>query len=495
MTNYQFSLNSDSIKNWKIPGWLFYKDGLAFWSHRYSDLAVLASLIGLVFITKIEVLEIPYYWDEMGYVRAANSLSQYTLMNIFPGVGPPDQFWGHPPALYLVMALLYRLFGISTAITHILSLSFATIGLYFTYRLGSLLQSKKAGLLAALFLFSSPIYFAQSGMFLADVPVAAFGVMSVFWALKGRYLPYLLSALFLVLIKETAMAVVMSIALYKFWSANEHRIGESLKYGAPLLAIAAFMAAQKITTGSFCCIYGFEISIVSLSPGVMINNLLLQLKWLLIMQNRWIFLLLIVICFIWQKSFRSQRELLLFLMIFAGFILPFTGLYFLPRYIMPMLPFLCLMAVMAIFQLMRNQTLRMLVAISTIFLLITTSWDIHSKANYEWNMRYSEVVDVHQKMVQFIAAKYPTATVLTVFPHVGQLRFPYLGYVSKPINAVPFTPNTPKGDDFDLVMISTQSHIPKNSALAALVQTLVPVKRFGNDHINATLYAKLDTGS
>lgn len=131
-------------------------------------------------------------------------------------------------------------------------------------------------------------------------------------------------------------------------------------------------------------------------------------------------------------------------------------------------------------------------ATSTIFLLITTSWAGNPKANYEWSMKYSEIVDVHQKMCQFIAAKYPAATVLTVFPHIKQLIFPHIGYVSEPIKAVRYKPDKPLDDDFDLVLISTQSDIHENSGLAALVEELVLIKQFGGDQVNSVLYAKLD---
>ena len=51
-------------------------------------------------------------------------------------------------------------------------------------------------------------------MFLADIPVTALGVMSIYFALRKKYIPYLICAVFMVMIKETAMAIVFSLLVY-----------------------------------------------------------------------------------------------------------------------------------------------------------------------------------------------------------------------------------------------------------------------------------------
>src|SRR5262249_22141264 len=147
----------------------------------------------------------PLYWDEMGWATQARWLSQGNLARALPGLRPADAFWGHPPALHLTLALLAKLFGYSIALAHLIAVAFAFVGVWFSFLLGRFLYDAKTGFFAALFLFFSPVYFAQSGMFLADAPVAALGVASIYFALRRNFLAYVLTASYMVFIKETSI--------------------------------------------------------------------------------------------------------------------------------------------------------------------------------------------------------------------------------------------------------------------------------------------------
>ena len=155
------------------------------------DVIALLLLTALVVVAKLPTLHTPYYWDEMSWARAAHWLWEGSLRQALPGSYPPAMFFGHPPGLHVTLAALWKLTGDSDlGVAHGVALVFAVAAVCFTYRLGRLLYDTATGLLAALFLFLSPIFFAQSGMFLGDVPVTALGTMSVYYALRDRYGAY-----------------------------------------------------------------------------------------------------------------------------------------------------------------------------------------------------------------------------------------------------------------------------------------------------------------
>jgi hypothetical protein len=112
--------------------------------------------------------------------------------------------------------------------------------------------------------------------------------------------------------------------------------------------------------------------------------------------------------------------------------------------------------------------------------------------NYEWDMKYLEVVKIHKTMCQYIEEEFPNARVLTTFPHTQQLQRPYLGYVKKPVKVVPFKEERGLGD-FDLILFSIPSDFDQKNMLRdyALRNNLDLIKRSEKDKIISELYANM----
>ncbi len=461
---------------------------------KYDITAFLFFLL-VVFIAKFSTLNTPYYWDEMGWIRAAHWLSQVNLLRSIPGFHPSTTFWGHPPALHLSLASLYKLFGESVWLSHLLILCFSFLGAYFTYLLGTFLYGRKVGIFSALFLFFSAIYFAQSGMFLGDIPVTALGVMSIHFALRKKYIPYLLCAVYMVMIKETAIAILFSLLIYSFLTdghRSKNAFREILKYGLPLLVIAAFSILQKFTTGKFCCIYPFKFQLFELQPNLVIHQVFEISKWLFFYQYRYIFTFLIVLNFIINKAHKSQKELLLFLLIFILSGYSFSFLYFLPRYLLPTLPYFYIMGAWSLIELIKSKRLQTVMGTAITAVLIYSLSGTVLQGNNEWDMKYLEIVKIHKTMCQYIEEEFPNARVLTTFPHTQQLRRPYLGYVKKPVKVVPFKEERGLGD-FDLILFSIPSDFNQKNVLRdyALRNNLDLIKRLEKDKVTSELYANI----
>ncbi len=252
-----------------------------------TDRLVLVALGAIVLAAKLPTLATPYHWDEMLWISFAHELAGLPLWQALPGWHPPQLFAGRPPGLYLSLAALFKLTGPSIWLSHLAIAGFAALGVGFTYRLGALLYGRTAGVFAALFLFLNPIYFAQAGMFLADVPVTACGVASVYWALRRRYVPYLLFALYLLLLKQAALAIILAVSAYVVVTERRRGIAGAARaarpWTAPLLLMGIYYAVQKLTTGSIYV--KLDAPFDAFQPGLLLSQTPLVTRWLFVEQT------------------------------------------------------------------------------------------------------------------------------------------------------------------------------------------------------------------
>jgi hypothetical protein len=425
-------------------------------SNRSWHLLTFCFFAALVFFAKLPILDVPHYWDEMAWVSQGRWLSEGSLLRALPGLRAPDAFWGHPPGLHLTLASLVKIFGYSIVLSHLIPVCFAFIGVWFTFLLGRLLYDTKTGFFAALFLFLSSMYFAQSGMFLADVPVAALGVTSVYFALRRHFFAYFLSATYMVFIKETSIALLVALLLYLFFTARpmtNEKLTVLVKYSVPLLLIGFFFIWQKFATGYFFFIYAptFDIKLLDLTPRLISNRFGTITGSLFIYQHSYIFSSLLALNLIVKRTSRRRPELWLFFLIclFSGY--SFVVLFFLPRYLLPVLPYLCLLGAWSLMELVKSPAWNIPAAI---VLLSGLVWSLATQPftdNAELNLRYLDVVRVHKEMCEFIASEFPHSRTLTAWPHDRQLLQPHLGYVKKPLRVV-----SPPGKDLSPTWLKDQ---------------------------------------
>lgn len=414
-----------------------------FGSQRVPGLvASLAALAILAVLLKMPTLSTPAYWDEMGWLRQAEYL-EHNLLRAIPGLRPAGEFWGHPPGLQLILATIGRGFGVTVITAHALIAIFAALGVCSTFVLARHWYGTATAWVASLLLLLSPVYFAQAGMYLADVPITALGAFTMYFALTNRYVPYLVCAVAMVFIKETAIAMLVALLMYRFAVANPlraARLREVVKYAVPLLSIGAFFVLQKLTTGEFFFIYDFDIELFQLTPDHAWRTAGYITRWLFFEQGRIVFSALIALSLLVSREARQRRELWLFAMVVLLSGYSFSVLYYLPRYLLPILPLFCILSARAVFDLARTPRLRPLAAASALgmagWLLVSRPF----RGTGETSLRYLDVVSMHQSAIDRIATERREARVLTHWPHSDALARPLLGYVTTPIEATRFRP-------------------------------------------------------
>ncbi|MFA5146971.1 MAG: glycosyltransferase family 39 protein [Candidatus Omnitrophota bacterium] len=414
-----------------------------------------ASFAVLVFAAKFGVLNTPFHWDEIGWVNAAHWFSENGLYRSMPGLYPKGLIFGHPPLLSLTAAALYKVFGESVWLTHLSILPFSFIGMLFTYLIGEHFYGRRTGILAALFLFFSPVYFAQSGMFLGDLPVAALGAASVYFMLKKRYGYYLAASLPMVLIKETGITIVIAILAYMLLAERKKAkaiLPEILKYGVPLLVIAIFFVIQKAAAGRpFFIVWDkFKFFVFGLRN---IKLFFMITEWIFFSQLRFVFTILICLNLFLHDGSERRKELLLFslIILFSGY--SFSFLFFLPRYLMSVLPFISIMGAWSFTELVRTRALRDIAGAAMVIMLALSMDKAEDPGTGECTMKYLDIVNVQKAISRFIEEGFPGSAVLTAWPQAEELSNPYLGYVDKPVKTV----RSAGQDGFDLILYSAPS--------------------------------------
>jgi 4-amino-4-deoxy-L-arabinose transferase-like glycosyltransferase len=380
----------------------------------------------------------PYHWDELGaYIAPTHWLLHGSLLRVLPGLHPPYVFFGHPPGLYLSLALLYRVLGETIWVSHSFALAFAFLALYFTYRLALHLFDQTTGLLSTAFLFFTPLFFAQSAMVLGDIPVTAFGVMTVYHFLAGNYRMYVLSALCLVLFKETGLAVIIAVLVYQLLNVRQQpgRVSNAIRYAMPLFVALLFFLAQLATTGSLLPNPYFASHPLLDPSGTKVSRVG---SWMLLRQGRWLPSVLTVMALGLFRRVFWRREFELFSTILGFFLVTFSVAYFIPRYILPTLPYLCIVSAWSITLLARGRFWLQLALGAPIIALSLAHFYCGGKGqhSFENNMEYIDVVNSHREAASYLEKHCADKRILTSWPLSAALTQPYLGYVEQALTVV-----------------------------------------------------------
>jgi hypothetical protein len=427
-----------------------------------------------VLVCKANILNLPYYWAEMAvYIGPSHFLVQNGLWKAIPGFHGLYVFSGHPPGLFLTLACLFNIFGEKIWISHLLAIVCSFGGIYFTYLLASHLCNRVTGLLASLLLFFTPIYFAQSGLVNGDLFITTIGVMCIYFALKDKYSAYLICGIYLVMLKEAAAAIIIALLLYLYFEGKQRpRIKIKLvKYGVPLIVLSIFFIIQKIVTGMFLPNAYFNTYPFWRSPSIQ------SLKWVFYNQGRIILTLLILCISILKIKTYWKKQFALFLLIVLIFVGTYSLIFFSPRYILPTLPYFCILGAYAIVLLFKNTKVLLLV-VATILALFTSQFHGtgSNPSNYETDMQYVDVITTHKSACKYVEKTYSQKRVLALFPLDAEMRQPYYGYVNKPIRIAHIN------EDYDIVVYARQGTL-ENRELKKIIkqQNLILDKKFENN--------------
>lgn len=471
---------------------------------------MLGLLLLTLFILWVPTRSIPYWWDSAGYivVGARNLIAS----NFWPlDVGIPGAY-AHPILFPLLIAVLWKVFGESLLLSHLVNLFFSGLLLTYVFLLGRQLTGNKLhgafiGAIAGMLLLFTPLFYAQLGIIYLEIPATAFAVMTVYYFLKRQFVPYLIASVLMLLIKEVAVFVILVLLfvltletlVIPFVKTRKIQLKKwflaCLLWGSPLLAVALWLLYHKLMFGWWLIPPNSESTLTDkreigpiLQQIVRVGTFLFFYQWRFLMTLFFVVILEeLLIKEKLRRYFWHPNLLSLILLPIAAIVL-FGVTEYLHRYILITLPFFYLLfsyCFITFFKDRSAKTISLIMICCTLIIafLFSTSWNNKRVINswhflpIEDNLEYLDVVDLGRQVSRYLTLYHPDATVLTAFPTNYMLSQPFQHYVKKPFTVVDCNKIKP-GTNIDLVVFHLLS--PPQRICAQLIrdQKLKLIKTF-----------------
>jgi hypothetical protein len=342
------------------------------------------------------------------------------------------------------------------------------------------------------------MFFAQSPMVLGDLPIASLGAMSAFYLFTRRRLAYVLTTIFMLQTKETALATAVAAAIYEFFFTVKEKDGRStfLTHAVPIGTLVAFFGIEFVRARTFKLALYFDYAPFWVfdwrDPVGAVFLILEQARWVtrVIFYGEGRFLLtgmLLLGALHWRKFWKPEFSL--FVLVIALYWTAFSGIVFLPRYVMPVLPFLCIAAAWSVYVFFGKRMAAQYAVVCSaclIFLPFFHRWS--ESGDFETNMRYKKAIVVCKRVSEYLEANFSEARIAADWPLADFLRIPELGYVNTPQQAV-ITAGMRRNEEVSRDLLVYFSLGPSRRTMGLMGRTVgPPLRRFEEDGIFAEVY-------
>jgi 4-amino-4-deoxy-L-arabinose transferase-like glycosyltransferase len=372
-------------------------------------------------------LATPYWWDDGAvYAPGAKWLLDHGF-DARPGVFPSDLSRGHTPLFYVMLAIAYRIGGAGPIAGHLLVFAFAWASLVLTYLLARHMFDWIAGAIAVALLAAMPLFQTMSSMALPEVAMTALTVACFYAFAKGRLGITALLGTILVLVKEVGIACPLAIAgaLFLEHPRNVKRVAISV---IPVAVLALFFAYQKKAEGWFVLPYHAGL----FKEQHSLIDQLGRVAWSVFVSDGRIVAVAAAIAIAAYKRFTfGNRNIVVALALFTimNFVF-FAKMFFLERYVLPVHVCVVVMCGGALALVRWPGVAATAITIGIALSRRSSGSDL---ASGETTFRYLHAVHAHQTLFAKLDDEH---VVLTDWPVTDELRFPFLGWVKKPVRCV-----------------------------------------------------------
>tara|TARA_Y100000034_G_C6905799_1_gene420245 strand:- start:1857 stop:3500 length:1644 start_codon:yes stop_codon:yes gene_type:complete len=295
--------------------------------NRRIEFLIPIFLFLVVLLLKIETFDLSYSWDDFNYViKAVNYVFSVQVTPFLLEYG-----LGHPPFFFLFSGLIFRIFGDSLVVSHLITVVFSFLAVYFTYLIGRELFSKRVGIIAAFVLLFTPMFFSFSSLFYLEMPLTALIIIGLYFAIRNNHYLYVLFASLAILTKEPAIAFVIALLFIKIIKEKD-KLKIGLIYSIPIFVFLLWVLSNKIFYGFF--LLPVSTSLIVIEPVKNLFHFVVVLKILLFDDFRWILTTLFFIQFVSFKKLKEFKNIL-YPLIFSviAFFIFFNVPYLLGRYV------------------------------------------------------------------------------------------------------------------------------------------------------------------
>jgi hypothetical protein len=402
------------------------------YSRRASSLVFFVAFLALMIALHLPLLKFPFHWDELGqFVPASYDLAtdgSLVAHSTLPNV--------HPPGVMAMVALTWRMFGVSVVSARVTMLVVASAGVLFSFLLAIRLCRGAVGapaFAAVLFLIASPIFFSQSEMVLLDMPAMTFTALALLWFLDERYAACAAACVALVLVKETSITTPMVFGAWLLF--REKKIRQALYFVAPAIALVAWLVLLHHKTGHWLGNEEFARDNVggALSFAHIFLAFMGRLHFLFIADGRFIGTIALF------AGFRMLRgkdwQIAAWVAVAQVVIVTVLGYATLERYLIPVLPILY--AAVASAASVYPTSWRWTSHLAMLALLFAGwFWNPPYPFSYENNLAWTDFVALQQDAASYLEVYAPNQRIASAWPFTGAIRVPYMGYVTRRLTSI-----------------------------------------------------------
>jgi hypothetical protein len=426
---------------------------------------IFAVLFVFVFLLHIPLLRLPYFWDEAGYyIPAARDI--LLTGSLIPHSTVSN---AHPPLVLAWIALWWKIIGYAPLVTRMAILVVAAFVLSGVFRLAERVANTQVAIASTLCTALYPVFLAQSS--LAQVDLAAAGL--IFWGLssyvdseeKATIIWFALAAL----AKETAILASLALAFWEaigplarnssirnLWLVNDEN--DPMQHGwrparrvasllLPALPLGLWYIYHYARTGY---VFGnpeffrYNVS-ATLSPTRFFLAFAMRI-WQVTGYLHLSVLTLAMAAAIWILPPRHRNGVerprisfpvqMIFYVVVLAFLVAMAliGGAVLARYMLPAVPLVIILSISTLWR--RVSFWSAWVVLIAVAFIAAWFWNPPYGFSPEDNLAYRDYVVMHEDGERFLEARYPMARVLTAWPASDEISRPWLGYVTRPMQAV-----------------------------------------------------------
>jgi 4-amino-4-deoxy-L-arabinose transferase-like glycosyltransferase len=418
-------------------------DRLIFPQKKYSSLyhGLFALLVIALVIFKLNDLQLPYFWDELGvYGRGVDYQLKHGI-SLMPGSLPPELSRGHPLFFTFINAAALRVFGEHVFVAHLFCLGISIVLLWAVYIKTSKYFGQSTGLVSAILLALQPVFLAQSGLMLPEITLTLLAFLSITNYYEGNIFLFSLFASLALLTKESAIVLPVAMLTYSvvrfiFYRDNikVFRPVQLFLTLVPYMVFGVFLLIQKKQNGWY--FFPYHLDSVALDQHVFMQQLPRYFLFVSHSQGRYWFAKFILVAPVvallthrWNRQ-NPGKGFLLPLLIFAFAFLCFCCIsaFFMDRYAMSLVLVFIILTGVCITTISGNNWW---VAAATIFLCVT-SWGerVGERFTYDSDLGYRSEVRALQEAVNYVEENSAEGEkVCGNFPAYFALSFPAGGYL------------------------------------------------------------------
>gem|GEM_PF-5722557 len=455
-------------------------------------------LLLMVLINRANILCLPFYWDEQWTIWNASVIFKNHLWP-FSSAVPFDT--GHPFFYFEYLAFLWKIFGQKIIVSHLGSLAFAWMALFYTYLIGrDFFKDARIGFISAVLFFYSPTVFTHFGTVVLDVPLAALFLASTHALFRKKYLFFAIFSTFAVLTKSYGVVLIGVLLFLNFMISRFHDNDKLKLKGldcfflcSPFVVYAAWFICHYASTGVL-----FYSEIFDRYNGLQTSGSLYVSRASRIFQHFFLYgnKFLAIIIFYHLALDISRRKPIGLLRVFSTVLLLLAIVFFAlvknfcSRWLIPIYPFFYILGALSLVRFIDENKLFLPKLVFYLTMLFSLgrydagSWALDSVV---YNREYIDAVTISQDAARYIESNFKDKHILTTWPFMAVLRYPVLGYVKEPLNVVS------KQDKFDIFVYDKQAldGAGRLEGMVSLKSNFVLIKRFERNTMVIEIYRVL----